>query len=228
MKSKAIKMILITTILISIKAYPQGFVNLNFENATVTRVSPDFPNYIYASNAIPGWTTYLGGASQDGIGYNTVSLGGAAIFLEDTNANSLGPPPIQGTYSILLEGSTASTPTAASIGQTGQIPPGTMSMTFWGYSSGVSFGGQSLSLVVLSTTPNYYVYGADVSALVGQTGQLLFTAQPGDYNIIDNIQFSSSPIPEPSSLALGALGASLLGFRRWRNFHDKLIPTIKS
>jgi hypothetical protein len=33
---------------------------------------------------------------------------------------------------------------------------------------------------------------------------------------LDNIQFSSTAVPEPSELALGALGALLLGFRRWR------------
>src|ERR1039457_150610 len=79
----------------------QDFTNLNFENATIT---PIVPGSIYASNAIPEWTAYLNGTSQDGIFYDGVSAGGAVIVLEDTNANSLGPVPLQGKYSVLLEG----------------------------------------------------------------------------------------------------------------------------
>ena len=58
-------------------------------------------------------------------------------------------------------------------------------------------------------------------AYAGQTGELLFTDPSflgfqGGPAIIDNIQFSSNPLPEPSELALAALGTLLLGFRRWR------------
>jgi hypothetical protein len=210
-------LVAITFLIVWQNAHGQGFVNLDFENATVTPV-PGNPNHIVASDAIPGWTAYLGGNPQTSIGYDTVSLGGAAVFLEDANAPSGGGPlPIQGNYSMLLQGSTASTPTAASIGQIGQIPANSLSLIFWGYSSDVSFGGQNLSLVVLGSTPNYNIYGADISAFAGQTGQLLFTAQSGSEDIIDNIQFSPSAVPEPSEFALSVLGALLLGFRRWKN-----------
>jgi len=47
----------------------QGFVNLNFENATVTLI-PSSSYNVYASNAIPGWTAYLGGDPQGIIGYD--------------------------------------------------------------------------------------------------------------------------------------------------------------
>ena len=77
---------------------------------------------------------------------------------------------------------------SAAIGQTGQIPTNAMSLKFWGYSTDVSFGGQTLSLVLLGRhTPHYNIYGADISAFAGQTGQLLFTAQPQSLDIIDNI-----------------------------------------
>ena len=113
------------------------------------------------------------------------------------------------------------TPTAASVGQTGQIPLSALSLLFYlSFDSNlqVTFGGQLISLIKTGSTPTYDIWGGDVSAYAGQTGQLLFTALPNiGYGLLDNIQFSSSAIPEPSTLALGALGAFLLGFRRWRN-----------
>ncbi len=78
----------------------------------------------------------------------------------------------------------------------------------------VSFNGQTLSLTVLGSTPNYNIYGADISAFAGQTGQLLFTAAPQTIDIIDNIQFSNLAVPEPTTLALTALGGAFLCLRR--------------
>ena len=57
-----------------------NFQNLDFESATVTPV-PGGPGVVYASNAIPGWTAYLGGNPQNIIGYDGMGLGGAAVFL---------------------------------------------------------------------------------------------------------------------------------------------------
>jgi hypothetical protein len=224
MKSIIIKITIATAILMSGQAYSQGFVNLNFEGATITLVDPQVPQYIYASNSIPGWTAYLNGTPQWGIGYDTVSEGGATVCLEDTNANSLGPVPLQGIYSVLLEGASGvfgSNPTTASIGQTGTIPNTAQSFTFWGNLGGtvlVSFNGQNINFSAIANGPNYTTYGANISAYAGQTGQLLFTATLQSGATLDNIQFSSSPIPEPSTFALAALGGLLLSFRRWRNF----------
>ncbi len=53
------------------------FRNLDFEQATIVPIpgSP-CPFDIYASNALSGWTAYIGGAAQTGIIYDTKSLGG--------------------------------------------------------------------------------------------------------------------------------------------------------
>jgi hypothetical protein len=107
----------------------------------------------------------------------------------------------------------------ASIGQTGTIPGTAQSLIFWGFGLGVvSFNGQTLPASVLGYTPNYDILGVNVAPFAGQTGQLLFTSTHYGPSIgfsIENIQFSSSPIPEPSVFSLFALGG--LGFLwQWR------------
>ncbi len=199
----------------------QGFQNFDFENATITTdpSSPYYPYGVYTSSAIPGWTAYISGVPQTDIIYNTRPLDAAEVTLQgtqQTNASSFTP--IDGNFTVELFGASIYAPQqSAAIGQTGQIPTNTMSLIFLGYSTDVSFDGQSLSLILLDSTPNYNVYGADISAFAGRTGELLFTAQPQSLDIIDDIQFSPSAVPEPSKFAFGALGALILGFRRWRN-----------
>ena len=197
--------------------FAQGFVNLKFENAIIN--SNGAPQYeVIASNAIPGWTAYIDGTPQTYILYNAASIDVAAVSIQ--GASSPYIKPIQGNYSVLLQGGTiySQAGTNAAIGQTGQIPVNALSLVFWGYftSLGVSFDGQTLSLVTLGSTANYNIYGADISAFAGQTGPLLFTCPQSNYSLIDNIQFSSSPVPEPGELALVAFGALLFGYRRWR------------
>ena len=200
-------------------AWAQAFVNLNFESAKVV-----FNGFqLSVSNALPGWTAYLDATSQSSIGYDTLSAGGAAVLLEDTNVNSFGPYPLQGTYGALLEGASGifgSNPTAASIGQTGTIPNTAQSLTFFGSLAGnlqVTFNGQLLSFMVISNTLNYTIWGADISPYAGQTGQLLFTAPLQTGDLLDNIQFSSLPVPEPAEFALAVLGALILGFHYRRS-----------
>ncbi len=79
----------------------------------------------------------------------------------------------------------------------------------------VSFNGQVIPVIQAGSTANYAIMGANISAFAGQTVELLFSALPNSGNVLlDNIQFSSSPIPEPGTLALAALGGGLSGFRR--------------
>ena len=205
----------------------QGFANMDFENPFLPLTPVD--GQIPTSSAIPNWTAYYsdqisGSYSPADIWYDSRSLGGAFISLSDTNSNNSGPSPIAGSYSIFLQGSIASTPTAASIGQTGKIPISAQSMTFFADIFGdcqITFNGQIIPFSTIGNGINYTFYGADISSYAGQAGQLLFTALPGTSLsggnlLLDNIQFSSSPIPEPSTLCVGTLGALLLGYRRLR------------
>ena len=205
----------------------QSFVNLDFESATVTPAYPPSTAIIYANSAIPGWTAYNSGSAQTVIAFDTFSLGGSAVVLEDSNAPSGNGPggfgllPIQGNYSVLLQGPQPGIETSAAIGQTGTIPITAQSLTFWGNQNNgnlqVSFNGQNISYGAIGNGVNYIIYGANIASFAGQTGQLLFTTPVQTGALLDNIQFSNSPIPEPSATALGALGAFLIGFRLWKH-----------
>ena len=199
----------------------QGFLNPNFENATIVSDPAKGNPYVYASNAIPGWTAYISGVPIVDIIYNTINLADPAITLQGPNNAGSYVAPL-GNYFILLQGQWNGGDNfhtnSASIGQTGQIPINALSMTFWGFAdlSAVSFGGQILPLEILGTTANNYnIYGADISMLAGQTGELLFTAPYNHWYQVDNIRFSTLPVPEPGSLALLVAGG-LLGAWRWK------------
>jgi hypothetical protein len=191
-------------------AFAQGFVNLNFEYSIVTNLTTDQFGYYIGDAIVPGW-------QPSTIVFNEMTLNRASVSLVGTNLFQ----PLQGNYSILLQGGNLPAPytNGASIGQTGQIPLTAKTILFWGDSLQVTFNGQMLSIFAMNNTPNYTVWVADVSAYSGQTGNLVFTApwqNTGGLNtglILDNIQFSSTPVPEPGGLAIYGLGVLFLGFR---------------
>lgn len=212
MKNSINKNLLLITLLFigEQKFYSQGFVNLNFESAVI--VPQGAPFLVLASKAIPGWTN--GFPSGATIVYDTVSLGAAEVSIHDTNDPD-GNTPLAGRYSVLLQGQFPGTQ-GASIAQTGQIPPNSQSLTLIGVlgSFQVTFNGQVIPLIGIGSGLNYTIYGGDISAFAGQTGELRFTAPGNGAGMFDNIQFSTQPIPEPSGLALIGMGAFLLGFFR--------------
>ncbi len=204
-------------------AFSQGFANLDFESAQVIPLTQgaDYPPYsIATTNALPGWAVYLGSSQQSQI-TDTPALGSTWVFLIATNGA------LSGNFSVGLQG--GSTYSSASISQTGLVPVGTESLQFEAQSSlaaipgslVVSLGGQNILFSALSADSNYTLYGGNISpAFAGQTETLTFSALESIYGAnnwdIDNIQFSSIPTPEPSTVGLFALGGLLLGYRRWR------------
>jgi hypothetical protein len=197
----------------------QGFMNSDFESAVIIPdpSSPYYPYAVYASTAVPGWTV-TGFLGPSELFYDTTSAGSTCVSILSTNGNPLYgiPRALAGNFSVYLYGGV--TAPSASISQTATVPASAESMEFIGQQAGsgtlqVSLGGQNLSYFALSNGPNYTLYGADVSAFAGHSEQLTFSALHGEQTWnIDNIQFSSTPIPEPSAFALAVLGALALGY----------------
>lgn len=192
--------------------FGQGFINLDFESSNVDSSWPSGSGFLTGYANVPGWTAYdaweaVNYSGGTRIAYNNETLDAAGASLEGVD---YWRPAIHGNYSVFLQGGTIWSPyiqrtNGVSVGQTGQIPSTAQSITYWGAGGGlrVTFNGQVILFNVISSAPNYVVYGADISAYAGQTGELLFHAPWPHYGtLLDNIQFSSSPIPEPSALSL--------------------------
>jgi len=142
----------------------QGFFNLDFESANISGFSPG-NNNVPTNAAIPGWTAYY---FQPGQGvepvseaaYDALSIGGAAISVNDTNT-SASFVPLQGQFSVFLFGGAFQQ--SATIGQRGLVPNGTQSLRMEIGTDGyvqpigpftVTLDGQAISMVALSTLPN--------------------------------------------------------------------------
>jgi len=162
---------------------------------------------------MPGWTGYLGTNQVDRLLHNDA-------FLDSAGMSILGPDYapgwFHGQYFILLQAGLdlggSGQRLVPAIAQMGTIPASAESLEFWAYAAGfnVTFDGIAVPMsVVGGSASTYYVYAGDVSAFAGETGELRLQGV-GYY---DYIQFSNSPAPEPSVLALSALGALLLGYR---------------
>lgn len=157
------------------------------------------------ASAFPSWTAY----DTSIIAYDTVSLGGAAISLHDANG---AIPVFQGSYTALLQPNFPGGNIIPALGQVGTVPNVAQSVRFFGNGNYIlSFAGQQIPLSVLASTPNYNVFGGDISGFVNQTGELRINGGGS----LDNIFFSNQPIPEPSALGLFGLGI-LLFVRRSR------------
>ena len=211
----------------------QQFQNLDFESATVTPTQSGGP--VPVSEGLPDWTVYFGSEQQSQVLYNYayLSLATVDILGPGWGPNVDQPEIIGGQSSVYLQSGmnpNDGTPTSASIAQTGALPANAESLQFkawqtFGGPFSVSFAGNNLPLVLLSTAQapsgqQYDVYGADISAYAGQTGQLEFTEllapnSSGLSLLLDDITFSTSSAPEPSSALLAALGGLLFAiFRR--------------
>lgn len=185
------------------------FQNLDFESARVVFTSTNFDESknIATTNALPGWSVFLGTNQLFEIPYNASGASYHPISLYGTNAAVLA-----GYFDVGMG-------SPAAISQTGLIPNGSETLLFDAYSSLflVSLGGQTLSYAAISNALNSYgnsytIYGADISAFAGQTETLTFSG----YGIVDNIQFSPEAVPEPSAISFFCLGSGVLLYLRHR------------
>jgi len=213
----------------------QSFEDLNFESATLVATNSSPLGAVEFAPAFPGWDGTVGGVQATYALLNTVFVDSAGISIINSNYTGfgIGGGVLQGHYTAILQsgvgGSGGSTPSAVSLSQTGLVPAGTQSLQFDAYtvfdSSGsfnVTLGGVTLALVVLANYANYTVYGANIASFADETEPLVFTVPAetphvnDEYLYLDSIEFSSSPIPEPSALALVAAGGMWFAWLRWR------------
>jgi hypothetical protein len=221
----------LSVVLVSGAACGQGtFQNLNFEAARLPRIpNGQSGGYVSFSNALPGWTGYLGtGLAAEAL-HNDFTLGNASIGILGPYWN-LGPGfnIIEGWYSAVLQAGSAifvGNNVPAAIVQTGLIPADARSIEFklsvliGGPATRfrVEMGGQPVTIVPLAATANYTLYGGDIAAFAGQTAEVRFSAIPTpSYShssiVLDSITFSPSIIPEPSSEAVFGTGLLLVGW----------------
>ena len=210
-------MVAITFLILWQNAQGQGFVNLNFESATIAPTPPGGSTFpADPTQALPGWT--VGGANTV-VSYNDLSLGAPAVDLMGPNfPNGAGYTPLQGSYSVLLQyfGIDGSPPT---LSQTATVPSGTQSITFL-VPSGQNVADSTATVVTLNgvNIPLVPIDGdlvaGNVSAFAGSPAQLTFSTINSDVSVyFDDIQFSPSAVPEPNSFGLFGLGGLLLAWR---------------
>ncbi len=222
MKTIVHRLILIPVITIAhFAASGQGFVNLDFESANLAPTPPgQFGGQVSSTDAMPGWTGFLGTNQITQVLQNNYTLGNASIDILGPNWSS--PPVIAGRFTIMLQPGRdpfgSGIIVGASISQGGLIPVNAQSIQFKAstFSSfAVSLDGQNLSLISLGTGPNYTLYGADLSPFAGQVRTLAITALPAPNtpNYFDSIVFSPEAVPEPCVFGLLAVGSLLLGRR---------------
>ncbi len=216
-------------LLSALVAAGQGtFQNLNFESANIPPGTQPLADLSFG-NALPGWSGTYGNGSGSSpatfVVYDGMSLGGPVMCIIDKL--NVGTKPLQGNYSPYLFGGNDASgrPTSMTLSQTGLVPDGAayilMDVYAWnGFS--VSLGGQT---IITATGPASGEYRAGISGFAGQTTQLSITvpsSPQGDINpnglLLDDIRFVI--VPEPSSFALFAVGALLIGCHAHRRFEQ--------
>jgi len=212
-------------------SFGQGtFQNLDFEAAAVSQAQP--PGLVSASEALPGWAVYISTNQQTQVGFNYPAIGSTWVSLLGSNGvpGLPGYRSIEGGFSVLFQGGVIAAPggglypAPSSLRQTGLVPVGSQSIQFKAQPDivgtfKVSLDGVIIPFFAVSSLSGYTAYGGDVSAFGGRTVELEFALSGGpgsEYSIwnFDSIQFSTSVVPEPSVLALTALGAFLIAVRR--------------
>lgn len=217
-----------------------AFQDLDFEAATLAPTS-GFGGNVPIASALPGWSGSIGNVQVTQVQQNNFDAGTAVIDIFGPNFAAVGQGfgfgegVIDGNYTVFLQ--SGANPQGGSVGvnvsiwQTGTIPANAQSLEFkaWSFEGigvlSVSFEGNSLSPVLLSSQPNQSgipvnEYGVNIAPYAGQTGQLeftsVFTSQGASWNELDDITFSPNAVPEPSTLALIVMGGAALAARRCR------------
>jgi hypothetical protein len=185
------------------------------------------------ADALPYWSVLYGSVPAFQVFYHGISIGASRIAVED--ANFIGSfQAISGNFSVLFQGGLEGdplTPTDVTITQSGTVPALSQSLLFKTRGAipegwlEVYFQNQLLPIQpVQSLANNINVYGCDISAFESQYGELKLTGvAPTPFGLgavlIDDLEFSPTLVPEPSSVALFLLGTGLLVWHRRTKRH---------
>jgi len=191
------------------------FQNMNFELAPIDLGESGGIHYY----TIPYWNATMG-PYQDGVTLNTYVLDATTVSLQ-TGAV------IDGTTSLFLTASSFGFPlSTASISQMGMVPttakslhftvadvmafqlPATLPGQFF-----VTMGGENVALQVVANSDNYTELAGNISNWAGQTTTLSIGVSvpasqgPEIYfqGLIDDVSFSPTSVPEPTTTVLGIL-----------------------
>jgi len=189
------------------------FRNLDFESAQLVFIDSPTNHWLATTNALPGWSAFSETNQLANIQYGINGGITPSVWLSSqTNRGS-----IDGFFSVGLGETVFYT---GSISQTGLVPANARSLLFEMITGGaisVSLGGQNLSYIAISNALNYTLYGADISSFAGQIETLNFSAVVNyGGGLLDDIQFSTLSVPEPSAISLIFLGSGVLFYVRHR------------
>ena len=169
---------------------------------------------------MPYWTGYIGGKPVDRLDHNGIALSLASMGIY--GPDFIGSEYFQGHYFIQLkpglDPAGSGQIVLTEIAQSRTIPTGSQSIQFEAFAAAfyVTFAGHEIPLFEIGGSySTNFVYGGDISAFAGQAGELRFTGT----GYLDDIQFSTQPIPEPRVFCLAALCVLLLGWRVSKRFH---------
>jgi len=203
-----------------------SFQNLGFESADLPVIPQgQFGSLVPISAGMPGWTGFLGAQQTTQVLQNNLTLGDPSIDILGPDFSTGPGGIIEGNYTAVLQAGGSGVHVAATIEQSGTVPANTKSLQvkFGTGATGfaVSLDGQLITMIPLSTGPNYTLYGGDASAFAGLPEELSFSALPTASNpfngfSLDSIVFSTSPVPEPGTCGLMLCAVVVFGMNRWR------------
>ncbi|WOO43075.1 hypothetical protein [Rubellicoccus peritrichatus] len=208
---------------IALASTASAFTNLDFESAAVVSNDPTF-GFLDWSLAVPGWN-HSKGNDTSVVYYGSSHLGTTQAYslLDTANPQHFTDAPLEGNYSITFRSGDFdlfADPIVyghAFIAQEGTIPVGTRSLSLLAQGEfQVFFDGNE----ILMSEGSADLRIGDLTPYQGSTGELKIMESGPEWSgsavVLDNILFSTTPIPESNNytLLLSLSIIALIGLNR--------------